>query len=47
MAESTDAQHGHEVAGSSAAVAQRVESGDAGAEQRSGFDIAETFRHGS
>jgi hypothetical protein len=33
VAEATNAQYGHEIAGARAAVAQRIESGDAGAHQ--------------
>ena len=45
MAEAADAEDGDEVAGARSAVAQAVEGGDAGAEQRGGVDVGEVVGH--
>src|SRR5882762_5565492 len=44
MAQSADALHGDEIAGTRARVAERIENGDAGTEQRRGFGSGEFFR---
>src|SRR5437764_8246864 len=45
MTEPADAEHANKVTRSGAAVAERVERRDAGAEQRRAFDRRQIFRH--
>ena len=45
VTQTADALHRDKVAGESAAVPQRVEGGNARAEQRRGFGVTQTFRY--